>query len=378
MISRPPVLPSDTPLAQVGEADAGSVWRHIFSRNSFLLSREAAITLIGVLIFTVFSIRAPYFLTVDNLFETARFTSFVAIVAVGWTYLLIAAELDLSVGPMYSFCQIMCAWFIVRLGVNPWVAFFLAVLVGAGIGAVSGAFTTVFGVPSFIVTLGMLSILLGGALVVTGSFPITVPTSVESNFFTFANGTLGPVPSQVVWMFVVCIVGGLVLRVTPFGSRVYATGGNERAARQAGIKTGRIKFACFVLTGALVGLVGALSVGWLRTTSPVGNQIFTLQVIASVIVGGAALYGGAGSIYGTLIGALILGMLSTGLILMGISSDYTFVVTGLIIVIVGTLDVLLRRGQSGLRIFWRRFRFRSSAAGARDDAIVKEASGKPF
>jgi ribose transport system permease protein len=353
----------------VGELADGteSESKRFLGRHSVLWSREAATTAIGIAIFTLFSLKAPYFLTIDNILETARFTSFVAIVAVGWTYLLIAAELDLSVGPMYSFCQIMCAWFIVRQGATPWLAFFLSILVGAAVGACSGALTTLFGVPSFIVTLGMLSVMLGAALVMTGSFPITVPTSVESSFFAFANGTIGPVPAQVIWMIALCLVGGLVLRLTPFGAHVYATGGNERAARQAGINTVRVKFACFVITGAMVGLVGALSVGWLRTTSPVGNQIFTLQVIASVIVGGSALYGGAGSIYGTLVGAFILGMLSTGLILMGLSSDYTFVVTGLIIIVVGTLDVFLRRGQAGLRTLWRRYRLRQALDRRYDD-----------
>ena len=234
----------------------------------------------------------------------------------------------------------------------------LTLVVGAGLGAVNGAIVTVFRVPSFIVTLGMLSVMIGASLVVTGGFPITVPKEVQSSFFTAANGNLGPVPAQVLWMVGVCLLGGFVLRMTPFGSRVYATGGNERAARQAGINTARVKFMCFVITGTLIGLTGALSVGWLRTTSPVGNQLFTIQVIAAVIVGGTSLYGGAGSIYGTLIGALILGSLSTGLILMGVDIDYTFVFFGTIIIVVGTLGVLIRHGQAGLMTVWRRFRLR--------------------
>lgn len=337
-----------------------SVWSRLTSRNSPLVGREAGITFVALAVFALFSLEARYFFTLGNLLEVARFSAFAAIVGVGWTYLLITAELDLSVGPMYSFMQIACAWLMTSAVLDPWTAFFATIVVGAGLGAVSGAIVTVFRVPSFIVTLGMLSVMIGAALVVTGGFPITVPKGVESSFFAAANGNIGPVPAQVLWMLGVCLVGGFVLKFTPFGSRVYATGGNERAARQAGINTARVKFACFVITGALVGLAGALSVGWLRTTSPVGNQLFTIQVIAAVIVGGTSLYGGAGSVYGTLIGALLLGSLSTGLILMGVSIDWTFVCFGSIIIVVGTLDVLIRHGQSGLTTIWRRFRLRDA------------------
>ena len=340
-----------------------SVWLRLVSRHSPLLGREAAITFVGLAIFALFSIKARYFFTVENLLEVARFSAFVAIVAVGWTYLLITAELDLSVGPMYSFMQITAAWFMTSALLNPWLAFLVTIALGAGLGAVNGAIVTVFRVPSFIVTLGMLSVMVGASLVVTGGFPITVPSDVESSFFAAANGTVGPVPAQVLWLLGVCLLGWFVLKMTPFGSRIYATGGNERAARQAGINTARIKFMCFVITGALVGLAGALSVGWLRTTSPVGNQLFTIQVIAAVIVGGTSLYGGAGSVYGTVIGALILGSLSTGLILMGVDIDWTFVFFGSIIIVVGTLDALIRHGQAGLMTVWRRLQLRTATHG---------------
>ena len=350
---------------------ADSFQARLFSRNSPLLGREAAITFVGLAIFALFSFEARYFFTLENLLEVARFSAFAAIVGVGWTYLLITAELDLSVGPMYSFMQIMCAWFMASALLDPWLAFLATLVLGAGFGAVNGIIVTVFRVPSFIVTLGMLSVMIGASLVVTGGFPITVPRDVESSFFAAANGNLGPIPAQVLWLAGVCLLGGFVLKMTPFGSRVYATGGNEKAARQAGINTARVKFACFAITGALVGLAGALSVGWLRTTSPVGNQLFTIQVIAAVIVGGTSLFGGAGSVYGTLIGALILGSLSTGLILMGVSIDWTYVCFGGIIIVVGTLDVLIRYGQTGLMTVWRRFRLRDpvldepGAAGSR-------------
>ena len=208
------------PVSQVGAAAMAedTMWARLTGRNSPLVGREAAITFVALAVFALFSIEARYFFTVDNLLEVARFSAFAAIVGVGWTYLLITAELDLSVGPMYSFTQIMCAWLITSAVLDPWLAFLLTIVIGAGLGAVNGAIVTVFRVPSFVVTLGMLSVMIGAALVVTGGFPITVPKGVESSFFTAANGNLGPVPAQVLWMAGVCLLGGFVLKMTPFGS----------------------------------------------------------------------------------------------------------------------------------------------------------------
>ena len=323
-----------------------SFWKRTFSRDSFLFTKEAAITLVGLAIFGFFTYKAPYFAQFGNVMDIARYSAFVAIVGVGWTFLIISEELDLSIGPAYSFCQVMCAWFIVGPGLDPMVAFFGAILVGAFIWATNGFIVTVLRVPSFVVTLGMLAVMMGASLTMTGHHPITVPRDTETILFGLANGKIGPFPAQFFWMVGVCLVGGFVLHKTKFGYQVFATGGNEKAARQAGINTKRVKFLCFVITGAMVGLCGALSVGWIRTTSPVGNQLFTIQVISAVIVGGAALSGGAGSVYGTVVAAFILGMLSTGLIMMGANVDVTFILFGSLIIVVGTLYIVIQQGQT--------------------------------
>jgi ribose transport system permease protein len=211
------------------------------------------------------------------------------------------------------------------------------------VGIVNGLITTFVGVPSFIVTLGMFSLLRGAALVLSGAFPITFPPELQSSFFSIAAGTVLGVPAQVIWMVVVLVVGGLVLKLTPFGYHVYATGGNAAASLASGIRTMRVKNYCFILTGASVGLIAALQAGWLKTVSPTTGSGFELQVIGAVIIGGVALQGGEGSVYGTFLGAAILGMLNNGIVLLGVDGNYTQIFIGLIILVAASLDVTLRR-----------------------------------
>ncbi len=316
--------------------------------QELLFVREAAITIVAVAMFALFSVTADGFLTVANLLDIARASAFVAIVGVGMTYLFIAGELDLSVGSLYGFAAIMMAWLITSWGLDPWVAFPLILLLGGAVGAINGGITTFLGVPSFIVTLGMLSLLRGLTLVISGAFPIAYPDDLTSSFFSLAAGNVGPVPAQILWMAAALLIGAFVLKFTPFGYHVYATGGNVKASHAAGIKTRRVKLTCFVMTGVLCGLVAALNGGWLRTADPTTGTGFELNVIGAVIIGGVALFGGEGSIYGLFLGAAILGMLVNGLVLLGVSGNLSSVFTGAIIILAAIADVTLRR-RGGLR-----------------------------
>jgi ribose/xylose/arabinose/galactoside ABC-type transport system permease subunit len=244
---------------------------------------------------------------------------------------------------MYGFSSIVVAWLVTGAGLDLWTAAAITLVVGMVIGLVNGGVTAIIGVPSFIVTLGMLSALRGASLVISGAFPIPLPFRMHSSLFSIAGGTVGIIPAQVLWMVGVVIVGAAILRFTVFGYHVYATGGNQRAASQAGINTVRVKLTCFVLTGFLAALVGVLEVGWLKDASPDTGTGFELQVIGAVIIGGTALFGGEGSVFGTLVGASILAMLADGLILLGLSTDAFLIFTGLIIGGAAVLDVVLRR-----------------------------------
>jgi ribose transport system permease protein len=306
------------------------------------IARQVGVTFVAIALFVFFSVFATYFFEAGNILDVGRLVAFTTIVGVGMTYLFIAGEFDLSVGSNYALMTILMGLLVAEHDVGPWPAALLVVGAGAAIGLFNGVMTTFVGVPSFIVTLGMFSLLRGAALVLSGAFPITFPVELESSFFSVAAGTVLGVPAQVIWMVAILVIGGLTLRYTRFGYHVYATGGNVSAARANGIPTARIKVYCFIMTGAACGLIGALQAGWLKTVSPTTGSGFELQVIGAVVIGGVALHGGEGSVYGTFLGAAILGMLVNGIVLLGVDGNYTQIFIGLIIVVAAALDVLSR------------------------------------
>jgi ribose transport system permease protein len=304
---------------------------------------EASILVAVLVLFVVLAVFATHFFTFSNLLSVAQQIAFLGIVATGETFLLVAGELDLSVGSAYGFLGIVLAWLLARHGIALIPAILLTLAAGIAIGVVNGLFTTRFRIPSFIVTLGMLGVLRGLALALAAGLPITLP-SLNPAWNAVSTGTLfGVIPAQVIWLVAVLILGSVVLARTKFGYAVYATGGNRRSAAQVGIKTGRVKFYCFVVTGALVALISILSVGWLGSADPTNGNGFELQVIAAVVIGGTSLFGGAGSVFGTFLGAAVIGMLSNGLILLGLDQYWQQFATGTIIVAAALLNVTIRR-----------------------------------
>ena len=308
-----------------------------------LLTRQAAMTVVALLLFVFFAARANNFLTVNNIFDILRSTAFIGIVAVAWTYLLIAGELDLSVGSAYGLGTIIMGWLVTSVGIDPWLAAGCVLLYGVVVGLVNGAVTVYIGVRAFVVTLGMLSLLRGLGFAISGSFPITYPRGLTSSLFPLGGGSLFGIPAQAIWFLAVLVVGGIMLSRTKFGYWVYATGGNEFAAREMGIPTRRIKLAAFVLVGVSCALIAVLQGAWLRNATPTTGVAFELQVIGAVLIGGASLNGGDGNVYGTLVGAVILGMVTNGLVLLGFPPAASLLAAGAIIVIAGVIDVLLRR-----------------------------------
>jgi ribose transport system permease protein len=313
---------------------------------SVLLTRQYTLTIVTVALFCLFSVFAPRFLTVANVFDMLRVISYTLVVAVPMTYLFIAGELDLSVGSNVALTMVVMAMLIATWGWDPWIAATAAIAVGGLIGVINAFVTTVIGVPSFIVTLGMLSLLRGLALVLTGATPIVYPDTVQGPFFNAVNSNIGwldDLPIQVVWGLCVTIIGAFVLSYRRFGYHVYATGGNPRAARSSGISTRGVKAACFLLTGAACGLLGALEGGWLREGNPTSGAGFELQVIAALIIGGITLTGGAGSVYGTFLGAWVIAMLYNGLVLLGVPGNWNGFFVGLLIVLVASAEMGLKR-----------------------------------
>lgn len=311
-------------------------------------NQAVAITVVAALIFAMFSIFAAHFASLSNIYSMAQASSYTFLVAAGLTFVFIAAEIDLSVGANLAFCGVIMGLCVTNYGLNPWIGALCAVVAGTLIGAVNGLIVTVVGVQSFIVTLGMMSVLGGAALVITGGLPINYPANMTSSLFSLTNGTIHGFPAPVVWAVVVLIVSVFILRFTKFGYHVYAAGGNPVAAREMGVNVRRTKFLCFVLTGALCGLTAVLESNWLQEADPSAGDAFTLAVIAAIIIGGVALYGGAGSVYGTLIGTIITGMLGTGLVLLGLNANWPELVEGVVIIVVVTVGMVIGK-RSGKR-----------------------------
>jgi ribose transport system permease protein len=310
-----------------------------------LSSRNAALTVVGIVMFLFFSLTTDTFLTSFNLLNTVRNISLIGIVAVGMTFLMVAGEIDVSVGSMFGFLTIILGVMVVRDGVNVWLGALIVIVLGTMMGMLNGLIRTKIGIPSLIVTLAMLSIYRSLALVVSEQQPWN-PDGVGL-FYEITGGYIGgTVPWLIVWMIVVMVIGGIVLSLTKFGYHVYATGGSLEAARNSGIDTNRVKLICFMLTGGLCGLAAPLLFGYLRVAAPITGTGFEFRVIGATIVGGIALTGGRGSIYGTFLGAAIIGMITNGLVLMGFSQHIGDVATGLLIMATGTLDLLVRRAAS--------------------------------
>ena len=317
------------------------------SLRQILRIRELGIFAATVAIFAFLAIARPdTFLTEFNLLNLLRSISFIGIVAVGMTFLFIAGELDLSVGAMYGLLALAVSKMMFAWDWSPAIAMPATILAGAAIGFVNGFLTTHFRIPSFIVTLGMLGILRGIALVWIRTPPVGTRETRTAWFDQLTAGKLfGQIPAQIFWMAGVVLVAAWVLSRTKFGYHVYATGDNEQAAANAGINTRRVKMACFIILGALAGLAATILIGWVHGVSRGFGPGYELDVIAAVVIGGTNLFGGVGSVFGTFLGAAITGMITTGLVLLGAQQDSEPIAKGAVIILAVLLDVTIRRRQ---------------------------------
>jgi ribose transport system permease protein len=305
--------------------------------------RELGIVFVAMLTFTVFSIAAPRFSSVLNLLAIVREASLLCIVSVGMTFLLIAGEFDLSVGANFAFLLTCVAFLTVLRGVDPFAAGGMVILLGTAVGTVNGLLVTQVKLQSFIATLGTMAILRGTANIISGGYPVSARDDSQ-NFYRWIGGHwLWRLPNVSVVMAVVLVAGGVLLAKTRFGSAIYATGGDREAAQCNGIDTARVKVICFAITGGLCGLIATLMFGWIGLAPYNAGNGFELKAIAAAVVGGTGLFGGRGTIFGTFVGALLLGMLTNGLILMGVRQFWDGIAAGILILCVASLDLLVRR-----------------------------------
>ena len=297
-------------------------------------------TLIGLVgLCFVLWILTPYFLTVSNLLNVAEQTSINAIVAVGMTYVILSGGIDLSVGSIVALTGVILG-VALRDGQPLAIALTLTLAVGVVCGAVNGVLVSHGGLPPFIVTLGTMSIARGAALLVTEGRPIS---GFAASFRVLATGRVGFVPAPVIITAAVYVLAHLVLTRTTFGRYVYAIGGNEEATRLSGVAVRFHKAMIYVVSGVMSAVAAVILTARLNSAQPIAGMMYELDAIAATVIGGSSLLGGEGTLPGTLIGALIMGVLRNGLNLLGVSSFLQQIVIGGVIVVAVLLDTVLKR-----------------------------------
>jgi ribose transport system permease protein len=289
----------------------------------------------AVVIFLIFGLLNGNFLTAGNLRDIAISASVNAIIGLGITFVIITGGIDLAVGSIASFVGIVSATLMVNAGTSPFLALLAGIGLGLVCGAINGVLITKLKLPPFIATLGTMSIYQGCAYVVTNGRPVY---NVPKDFVFMLNSYVGGVPVAVILVAVLAVLCWLLLRRTVFGQNVIATGGSEETAWLSGVRVDRVKIAVYALSGVLAGIGGLVIVARINAAQTDAGSPYLLTAIASAVIGGANLMGGEGRIAGTLVGALILGALTNGLVLLNVPSFYEQIVTGLVVVIAVALD----------------------------------------
>ena len=302
----------------------------------------------GIFLFTLYLVLFLYwytgetFWTSQNLLNVARNFSFVAMMAIGQALVIITGGIDLSVGSVLGLAGMIAG---VLLGAGHGVGTAVTAALGTGIaaGAVNGFFVTRVGMPPFVPTLGMLSLARGLAFVLTQGRSISDFGPAADRFRSLGAGEVGEIPTPVLYMVVLAIGGWLFLARTHWGYRLYAIGGHEEAARLVGIPVGRMKFAVYVISGGLAALAGILTTSWLGVAQASAGTGQELDVIAAVVIGGTSLTGGQGTILGVVIAAALAGLIRNGLVQVQVSSYWTPVAVGTLLIAAVWLDQVRQR-----------------------------------
>ena len=289
------------------------------------------------------------FLNAQNLIQLAKDTSFTAIMAVGITFVIIAGGIDLSVGALYALASVLGALALHALGPDgsypatpPWLAVLcgvgICVLVGMAGGLANGGMMVLLRVHPFIITLGTMAVYRGIAFVATGGQSIGGFPAALRDLARWEVGGLSLGPLAL--LLVVTLVGAVLLARSATGRRIYAVGGNELAARYSGVRVERIKLGVFIGAGLTAGLAAALALGYYGAASSSDGQGYELNVIAAAVVGGASLSGGKGTILGAVLGAVIIQLIASGIVILGIDQNYSQIIVGAVVIVAVVLDRL--------------------------------------
>lgn len=327
-----------------------------FNFGKMLLEGRAFFALIVIIV--VFSFLSPYYFSVSNFLTMASHVAIFGILGMGMLLVILNGGIDLSVGSTLGLAGVIAGFlmhgvplplFGVVLYPAVWVVAVLACALGALVGLVNGLLVARFKVPPFVATLGMLYAVRGAALLITNGLTYNnlegKPALGNTGFDWLGFNRLFDIPVGVIAMAIIAVIGSLVLNRTVFGRWLYASGGNERAAELSGVPVKRVQITVYVLSGICAAIAGLILTSELTSAGPTAGTTYELTAIATVVIGGAALTGGRGNIRGTLLGAFVIGFLSDGLVIIGVSAYWQMVFTGAVIV----FAVLLNSVQYGRR-----------------------------
>lgn len=302
-----------------------SIWSRInSSEQPVFLYISFALLIIG------FSASSEYFLTSSNFINIASQTALVTIMACGVALVIITGEIDLSIGSNLALSGVCASLFLVHIADNWLLGGLAGLVVGATVGLLNGFLSVKLRIPSFLVTLGTLSIFRGLSLIITDTSPVLV---TNTNYWkVFAEGRLGQVSMPIFWTVFVIIVSWVLLHYGVLGRQIIATGGNLAAAKYSGINTNKVKVKVFIISGVFAGLAGVIISARGHSIRPDVGQGIELDVLAAVILGGTSLFGGKGKIYGVILGSLIIGVLNNGLVLLGMAPSLQLTIKGSLII----------------------------------------------
>ena len=301
--------------------------------------RETGLALILLLLCAMLSVTTKSFFTIDNLFNVLKQATLVAIIAIGQTYVIIAGGIDLSVGYSMTLCSMILAYSL-QAGLPVVISMILGVSCSVLVGLANGILITTLNIPPFIITLGMANIVKGIILVMSEGYICSLSDPL---IIGMGQASIGPVPVMVIILVVLIVIFAFILSQTVFGNCVKAVGGNEQAAELSGIKKKNIRIYVYLICGLLCGIAGIIITGRLNGGNPNGAGTYDMDSIAAVVVGGTAMAGGAGSIFGTILGSLLMILIRNGLVLLRVNMYWQTVAVGAVIILVCAVDAISRR-----------------------------------
>jgi ribose transport system permease protein len=308
-------------------------------RGLFRNQGISMLVILGVM-WVVLGLLSPYFFTVDNLFEITLQTAVIAVIGAGMTFVIISGGIDLSVGSVFA-CSAVVGGLVFMSTGNLFLALVTTVAVGALFGLTNGLLITQVRVPPFIATLGMMGIARGLALIISRGIPIY---GLDERYKFIGQGKLFDViPVPTIIALIVFILGFILLNYSRFGRFVYAIGSNTEATRLSGINVPAVTIGIYTICGLLSGLASTIEAGRLGTVQPAGGNGYELLAIGAVLIGGASTFGGEGSIFATLIGAIIVTTIRNGLNIVGVNAFWQYVVNGVVIIGAVAVDQFRRR-----------------------------------